>query len=515
MPNPFVSIEFSQSETALAQEAILRLQTLMEEHGYVGWSYSESDLEIILVGVLAGMALNAAQVASVVPQAIFRSFGTQLLKVPYNEGSAATGKTKWVVTSSASTRYIPAGTQIEAYGQGFLLESELTVPPSTTELTKVNVVAIERGTTGNKVTGVAGQVNPLDYVLSVEFEGETSGGEPEENDQEYLERLASYLVLQAPRPITATNFAEMTLLIPEAYTGKGTAPIGLKIGRATCIDGYSPESAGKGSGNAIIHAKTNSSTELTEVEPEAGSVFTTSAGTALSLESAALPQKHPGSELHWKADGSEYKVLPKGTTAVSRIGSGKLKISTAALKSEAKGEIEVKGLWGQERTVTVFVAKSTGNTAAENEYTSGVRELIKEYLEERRELNFLIYVEPASYNEIRVATSVHVLPGYTEETVKENVKSAIETFLSPGKWGNPNAKENVWFNATQGANIVRYNQLLEVIGAVTGVQYVLAGSTGLSIGLEEAPGSKTADLTMTGPAPLPFTKESNIIVTAA
>ena len=52
MPNPFVSIEFSQSETALAQEAILRLQTLMEEHGYVGWSYSESDLEIILVGVL-------------------------------------------------------------------------------------------------------------------------------------------------------------------------------------------------------------------------------------------------------------------------------------------------------------------------------------------------------------------------------------------------------------------------------------------------------------------------------
>lgn len=487
----FFEISFSQSEAALAEEAITRLTELMESKGgFAGWTPSEADLEVILIGVVAGMALNTAQIASVVPNAIFRNFGTELLKVAFNEGAAATGKTKWTVVSSASVRHIPAGTQIEALGQGFYLEGELEVPASTTTLTGVPVVALERGPNGNKVQGEASQVNPIDYVLAVEFEGETSGGEEEESDKEYLERLANYLALQAPRPITAANFAELTLGIPESY-------LGAKIGRATAIDGYNPEII-------EIEAKTNSSTTLTEV-----TTF-----TGVSLESTNLPQKHPGSELHWHADGSEYKALARGTTAVSKPGAGELKISIAALKSEAKGKVEVIGKYGEERCCTVFIAKKEGKTKSENEYTSQVREKILAYLEERRELNFKVFVEPASYSEVRVKCEIHVLPGYVEATVVANVKEAIEAFLSPGTWGNPSGKENAWLNATQGANLVRYNQILEVAGAVTGVQYVLSGSTGLSIGLEEAPGSKTADLTLPGPSPLPYTKEAHIEVSA-
>lgn len=484
----FVEVSFSQSEAAIAKEALERLVTLMESHGFTGWTYSEADLEAILAGVLAGIGLTGAQIASVVPDAIFRNYGLELLGVPFNEGAAATGKTKWTVTSSGSVRHIPAGTQIEASGSGFYLESELEIPASTTEVANVQVVALERGTAYNKVEGEAQQVNPIDYVLSVVFEAPTSGGEEEEEDKAYLERLAAYLLLQAPRPITASNFAEMALLIPESV-------LGLKIGRATCIDGYNPST------HEFEGKPKESGSELTEV----------TSYTGISAESTVLPQKHPGSRITGTG-------IPAGATVVSvNEGSKTIKLSVAPTSEPGKEKLKAIGSYGNERTVTVFVAKKEGDTSGENEYTSGIRTKVKEYLEERRELNFIIFVEPASYNEIRIKTEIVVLTGYTEATVAANVKSAIEGFLSPGTWGNPNSKEtgaNSWLNATQGANLVRYNQIIGVIEAVSGVQYVVSGSAGLSIGLEEAPGSKTADLTMIGPAPLPFTKAEHVEVTA-
>jgi hypothetical protein len=496
----FVEAAITTSETQLQNEALAKLQEELEKAGVVGYVPKEAELGIIVLKVLAGMAQNAAVVASTVLNAVFTQFGVQLASLAFQEGAYSTGSTKWTIVPEAAVRHIPAGTTIEAGGKGFETEVETEVPSSASEVT-LQVRAVARGAGYNKVREVAQQVNPLTFVSEVQFVGETTGGQEEETAEEYRSRLVAYLKLQAPRPITAANFAEMTLLIPESI-------LGVEIGRATAIDGYSPESAGKGLGNAVIEAKTNSSTTLTEV----------SSFTGVSLESTVLPQKHPGSELHWKADGAEYKVLPRGTTAVSKISGTEMKLSVAALKSEAKGKIEVIGLYEQQRTVTVFVAKREGKTAAENEYSTGVKEQIAAYLGERRELNFLIYVESASYSEVRVKGTIHVLPsGYTEASVVANVKAAIEAYLAPGVYANPTAKETgstSWLNATQGANLVRYNQILGLMANVPGVQYVPDGSAGLAIGLEEAPGSKVLDLYLPGAAPLPFTKEANVEITA-
>jgi hypothetical protein len=503
----FLEAPVTTSEASLKEEALTKLQEELEAKGVVGYVPDQAALEIIVLEILAGMAQNAAVVASTVLNAIFTQFGVQLIRLSFNEGAYATGKTKWTITPEAAVRHIPGGTTIEAGGKGFEVEVETEVPANATELTGVVVRAVERGAEYNGVSGVAQQVNPITYVPEVQFEGETTGGKEEETAEEYRSRLTAYLQLQAPRPITATNFAEITLLIPESYTGSGTTPLGLTIGRATAIDGYSPESAGKGLGNTIIEAKTNTSTTLTEV-----STF-----TGVSLEKTVLPQKHPGSELHWAADAAEFKVLKRGTTAVSKKAAAEMTISPAALKSEAKGKIEVIGTYENERTVTVFIAKREGKTAEANEYSTAVRKLVAEFLEEKRELNFIVYVQSASYSEVRVKATVHVLPGYTEATVLANCKEAIESYLSPGTWGNPTGKETgatAWLNSTQGAGLVRYNQLVGVLEGTPGVQYVLAGAAGLAIGLEEAPGSKVADLTLPGPAALPFTKSANIEITA-
>ena len=500
----FVEAEIATTEQQLAEEAIAKLKEELELKGITGWVPNESALEIILLKVIAGMAQNANLTASAVLNATFQQFGVQLIKLALNEGAYATANTKWTIVPEAAVRHIPAGTTLEGGGKAFEVAVETEVPSSASEVTKVQVRAIERGAGYNGVSGVLQQVNPISYVSEVQVEGTTEHGEEEETAEAYRSRLAAALQLQAPRPITAGNFAEFVLDSTIEVEGKKAT-----VGRATCIDGYSPESAGKGSGNATIEAKTNSSTELTEVESESGSIITTSAGVALSLESASLPQKHPGAELHYPGD-TTYAVLPRGTTAVSRTGAHKLKISVAALESKAKHTLEVIGSFENQRTVTVFVASKAGG-----ELTSEERETVVKYLEKYRELNFVIYVRSASYNPIYVKTKIHCLPGYTAAGVAESVKAAIVSYLSAETWGNPEALttgQTSWLNCTEGFNVVRYNQVVGAIERVPGVAYVFSGSAGLGIGTTASP-SGTADITMFGPAPLPECPTGHVEVT--
>ena len=495
----YLEAEVVTSEAQLQEEAVAKLQAELEAKGVTGYVPNPAALEIIALEVIAGMAQNAAVVASTVLNAIFTQFGVQLIGLAFNEGAYATAKTRWTIIPEAGVRHIPAGTTIEAGGKGYEVETETEVPSLATEVS-LQVRAVERGTEYNGATSVAQQVNPISYVSEVQFTGETTGGVAEETAEEYRSRLVAALALQAPRPITATNFAEMTLLIPETYTGASSTPMNLVVGRATCIDGYSPTTI------EIEGKTTTAKQDLKEVSTFVG----------VSVSKTGGAQSHPGSELHWHADGAGvYTTLARGTTMKAKLGASEGELSVNALLTAAKGKIDVVGKYEQERTVTVFVAKTTGNSAAENEYSSSIRTKIKEYLEERRELNFLIYVEPASYSEVRVTTKVKVLPGYTAASVAESVKAAIESYLSPGKWGNPTSAETgstSWLNATQGANLVRYNQIIGVVEGTPGVQYVLSGATGLAIGLEEAVGSKVADLTLPGPAPLPYTVAANIKV---
>ena len=480
----FQRVEVQTEAALLVDTALDKLAEELEAKGVVGWEPSEADLEIILINVLAPMAANAAIVASTLLEAAFRKYGVELFKLFHNEGAAATATTKWKLLEEGGkypARTIEPGLQLEAGGLAFYVEKELKTVEGESEVMLL-VVAAERGTEYNGVKGVLSLVNSSNFVSEVTIVGEASGGVDQETDEEYLNRLAAVLELQAPRPITAGNFAQMVL----------DATTGVEVGRATCIDGYNPETI-------IIEAKTNLSTTLTEV-----STF-----TGVSLEKVGGAQSHPGSILKWKAKAG---VLAPGTTAVSKKAATEMVISVAAEKAEVKGEIEVIGKYEEQRTVTVFVLGKKGAAL-----TTPQRETLKRYLEERREMNYKIYVEPPNYNEVQITATVHCLPGYTESAVVANVKTALENYLSPENWGNPNGTatgSQTWLNATQAFGVVRYNQILGVIESVAGVAYVPSGSSGLAIGLKEAPGTKTADLTLEGPAPLTETKAASIKVTA-
>lgn len=481
--------EFQRVEVATEAPQLLDLaiETFEEEvaaKGVVGYEPNEAALEIIEFSTIAPMAANAATVESTLLEAAFRRYGTTLFKLLYNEGAPATASTKWKLLEEGGKfppRTIEAGTQLEAGGLAFYVEKDVLVLEGESE-PLITVLAQERGTEYNGLTGVMQLVNSIDFVSGSEVTivGETAGGTNQETDEEYMSRLASALELQAPRPITATNFAQMVL----------DATTGVEVGRATAIDGYSPTE------HEFEGTVTSGSATMSEV----------TSYTGVSPEKTGGTQSHPGTRL-------KGTNILEGTTVVSvNEGAKTLVMSAKATGSPGKGKVKANGSYENQRTVTVFVLGKNASAL-----TTEQRETLKAYLEERRELNFIIFVEPPSFNEVRATGTVHVLPGYTESAVVANVKLALENYLSAELYGNPNGTalgSSTWLNATQAFGVVRYNQLIGVMEAVAGVAYVPSGSTGLAIGLGEAPGSKVADLTLVGPAPLPTTVAGNIKVTA-
>lgn len=239
MANPnLVEVEIPTNEQELATLAIEKLIELMEAKGLEGYEPQEANLETIMIRVIAVMASSASQIASVVPLAILRKFGEEFIKLAFNEGARAQATTKWtIIEDELAVRTIEAGTAIEIAGLGFVTVNETEIPAKATTA-NILVEAVEHGEEYNNITGVAEQVNPLDWVTEVQFIGETSGGSNPESNEEYLVRLVGALKLQAPRPITAANYAEFVRDVPESVIGSG-----VRVGRATSIDGYDAETA--------------------------------------------------------------------------------------------------------------------------------------------------------------------------------------------------------------------------------------------------------------------------------
>ncbi len=237
MPSPFIEAPVITSESKLKEIARAKLIELVEASGVLGYEAKATALEVIILEVAAALFASTATTAQVVLNAIFRAFGTQLLGIPFNEGSSATVSSTWTVVPSAGVRHIEQGLQVEAGGVGFYVEAETEVPALATSVV-VHLIAVNRGEEGNKVSGVAQQLNPLGYVTEVALIGESANGTNQETDSEYLVSLARQLQLQTPRPVNAADFAPFLLGMPSTVL-----PGGLKPSRALSIDLYDAETS--------------------------------------------------------------------------------------------------------------------------------------------------------------------------------------------------------------------------------------------------------------------------------
>jgi hypothetical protein len=210
----------------LAEEAFAYL-----EEAIPTWLAAPGNLETWLIEANAQLAGELMDVASAVPESIFRYYGESVLGLPPYEAQSATGTTTWTANDAAGYT-IEAGTLVGIQASGdellpFEVQDDTVIAPGATVAANVIVVAVDPGTDANGLTTNPQVIDPLDWVASITLAGATWGGVDEEDDADYLDRLHELLTLLAPRPILPNDFAVL------ARTVAG-------VGRSTAIDLYNP-----------------------------------------------------------------------------------------------------------------------------------------------------------------------------------------------------------------------------------------------------------------------------------
>lgn len=475
----FVAAEITTDTTVLVDDAIDSMNANLEAAGFPGWTATDADLSVIMLGIIATIAVDVALVASTVLSAIFRAFGTQLLGIPYITGASATVTTTWVFTAAAPTGgyMIPAGAAVIIDGFAFYVPAEIVTATGATSLSTVQLIASETGTAYNNLggAGVVVQLNDqIDWVQTVTTEGITANGQDAQTDEDYQDKLASTLRLQAPRPITADDFAAMVLSdLCEIQTG-------IVVGRATAVDGYVPSPL------LCTGTTTNTSAAITAMTPpypgavpEVGATVT---GTGI-----------PG--------GATVIASPAPTTTG-------FSISANATSTNVGQSITVGSWTSVSRAVTVFVADSVGAALSSPQMTA-----LDVWLTGFREANFNVYVHAPTYTAIYIACQIHVLPGYDQTVAATSVQAALVAATSPAEWGVQTRPASgapaTWLNASSGFNVVRVNKLIGIAESIPGVDYVPTGQ--MKVGTAPAP-SGTVDVTLSGQAPLPQSDNTTVSV---
>jgi hypothetical protein len=139
------------------------------------------------------------------------------------------------------------------------------------------------------------------------------------------------------------------------------------------------------------------------------------------------------------------------------------------------------------------VAVATVNAAGEPLSSAGKAQLAALF-QERRGINFLVSVIDATYTAIDVAFTAVAHPGWVVADVQNRAIQAVRDYLDPANWGvGQDADTNTW----RLVSTVRRSELFVVLNLVEGLDYVATltlATQGGTLG--------TADVTLTGPAPL-------------
>jgi hypothetical protein len=144
---------------------------------------------------------------------------------------------------------------------------------------------------------------------------------------------------------------------------------------------------------------------------------------------------------------------------------------------------------GNARTVTVALMDASGNAVS-----AGIKTTVVNALLATREANFVTYAIDASYSTIDVQWDVNKYPNFDPTDVSNRINTALATFLSPTRWGNPQSGDvNLWFIQT----LVKINDLIGVVYGVPGVKDVNTVTARISPAAFAA-----TDITLTGPAPV-------------
>lgn len=224
----FIDIPVVVDAQQLADNAVANLQQKWPD-----WVPDDGDLEVVQIETLAPMAVDAAETAAQVPSSIFRSYGTKLLNVPYDDPRPATATL--VVTVDAAGYVVPPAFEVDVDGWIFATDAELTIPPGSTT-GSVLVTAREDGAGANGLGATVSKITALAYVVSVAVNGVSSGGTDGETDEAYQNRMVQELQLWGRSLVTLRDYELLALLSPLGIGRVVATVIGNRHVRVTVTD---------------------------------------------------------------------------------------------------------------------------------------------------------------------------------------------------------------------------------------------------------------------------------------
>lgn len=487
MSPDFVQVDIATDSASLLDDGITQINSTLTANGFPGWTADDADLAVIILSTVSQIAADNATVASTLLAAAFRAFGTVLFGIAYQNGTQAAVVSTWTFAAPAPVGgyTIPGGTAVIIDSLAFYVANDVTTGTGDTTAS-VLLVASDVGIAYNGLGGIGAAVEPsdqIDWVLSITTTAATSGGVDQEDDLDYENRLANALQLITPRPITASNFADLIL------SDFATQATGITVGRATSIDGYYPAARTLSGGGTGPTALTTQAT-LTNLSP------------TVTITTLPVPFAVPAVGATVTGTG-----IPGSTTVLASPAptSAGFTLSNNATAS-GSNTLTITAWTNVERCDTTFVTDANGLAL-----TNAQMDSLQAFLASEREITFLAFVEPPSYTTIYVTAVIHALASFVPSVVATAVQTALLAALSPATWGNPlsaSTGSNAWQNSGTGFNVVRENVLIGLAQGVPGVQYV----SSLKLGIAPSPAG-TVDVTLVGPAPLPLSDNTTILVT--
>ena len=235
-PNP--NAEMALQETMIAQADIDTDARSIAERVFdrmveriPGWVAHDANLDTILIEEFATVTAEIRQEALNVPEAIFVTYGEQVLGIPIAPPAPAIGYSTWTAVDEQGYT-VPAGLQFTLAKTGdelivFETVAAATIPPGQASIDRVQIRAAEAGVEGNDASGPGDPIDPIVWVQSIQVDVPTAMGTNGQTVEEYLTELISLLRVIALRPILPWDFAILALRVPG-------------VGRAVAMDGYEP-----------------------------------------------------------------------------------------------------------------------------------------------------------------------------------------------------------------------------------------------------------------------------------
>jgi hypothetical protein len=209
-PAYYVTLDVTTDPSALADGAISNLQTVWGSD----WIPNDGNVEVVLIETLAPFAAEAARNLASMSDAAFIALCSKLWGIPFTEGSPATTTVTLTFQDTASSYYVPAGSEFSLGGYAFQTVNDVYSANQAT-VTGVQIVSNDTGSALNGLdsTSWANTTLPV-WVTQLATEAPTTDGTDPQDNTDYLDYASRELQLRGRMVVTLPDYEIVALDTP-------------------------------------------------------------------------------------------------------------------------------------------------------------------------------------------------------------------------------------------------------------------------------------------------------------